>query len=88
MMLPTSYDYSTGLATDTLQRMSMSPSGREVDGELGYGRSWMDGKAWFGGNLFYRSRPGPYRQLARRSRRRGAAQPRLLGFRSGEEAGG
>jgi hypothetical protein len=58
MMLPTSYEYSTGLATDTLQRMSLSPSGREVDGELSYGRSWMDGRAWFGGNLFYRRDPG------------------------------
>ena len=38
--------------------MSLSPSGREVDGELSYGRSWMDGNAWFGGNLFYRRDPG------------------------------
>jgi hypothetical protein len=58
MMLPTSYDYVTGLATDTMQRMSLSPSGREVDGELSYGRSLLDGKAWFGGNLFYRRDPG------------------------------
>ena len=58
MMLPTSYDYVAGLATDTLQRMSLSPSGREVDGELSYGRSLLDGKAWFGGNLFYRRDPG------------------------------
>jgi hypothetical protein len=58
MMLPTSYDYSTGLATDTLQRMSMSPSGREIDGELSYGRSLLDGRGWFGGNLFYRRDPG------------------------------
>jgi hypothetical protein len=58
MMLPTSYDYSTGLATDTMTTMSLSPTGREVDGELSYGRSWLDGNAWFGGNLFYRRDPG------------------------------
>jgi hypothetical protein len=58
MMLPTSYDYSTGLATDTLTQMSLRPSGREIDGELSYGKSWLDGKAWFGGNLFYRRDPG------------------------------
>jgi hypothetical protein len=38
--------------------MSLSPTGREVDGELSYGRSWLDGNAWFGGNLFYRRDPG------------------------------
>jgi hypothetical protein len=58
MWLPTSYDYSTGLATDTLTTMSLSPSGREVDGELSYGRTWLDGNAWLGGNLFYRRDPG------------------------------
>ena len=60
MMLPTGYDYSTGTATSSLSRMSLSPSGREVDGELSYGRSWLDGNAWFGGNLFYRRDPGHF----------------------------
>jgi hypothetical protein len=58
MMLPTSYDYSTGLATDTLTRMSLRPSGREIDSELSYGSSLRGGNAWVGGNLFYRRDPG------------------------------
>jgi len=58
MMLPTSYDYSTETATDTLTHMSLRPSGREIDGELSYGASWLDGNAWLGGNLFYRRDPG------------------------------
>jgi hypothetical protein len=58
MMLPTSYDYSTGLATDTLTRMSLRPSGREIDGELSYGSTLLGGNAWVGGNLFYRRDPG------------------------------
>jgi hypothetical protein len=58
LMLPTSYDYSTLTATDTLSRMSLTPSGREVDGELSYGRTLLGGNAWFGGNLFYRRDPG------------------------------
>ena len=31
---------------------------REIDGELSYGRGLLDGKAWLGGNLFYRREPG------------------------------
>ena len=58
MMLPTSYDYSTGLVTDSLSRMSLQPSGREMDGELSYGSMLLDGNAWLGGNLFYRRDPG------------------------------
>ena len=58
MMLPTSYDYSTGTAIDSLTRMSLRPSGREIDSELSYGRTWLDGNAWLGGNLFYRRDPG------------------------------
>jgi len=37
LMLPTSYDYATGIATDSLTKMSLSPSGRELDqSELDY----------------------------------------------------
>ena len=58
MMLPTSYDYATLSATDTLTRMSLSPSGREVDAEVSYG-SWLIGNnGWLGANLFYRRQPG------------------------------
>jgi hypothetical protein len=58
MMLPTSYDYSTGLATETLTTMSLRPSGREVDSELSYGVTMLGDRAWLGTNLFYRRDPG------------------------------
>jgi hypothetical protein len=58
MMLPTSYDYTTDLATETLSTMSLRPSGRELDAELSYGATLIGGNAWFGGNLFVRRQPG------------------------------
>jgi hypothetical protein len=58
MLLPTAYDYSTETATSSLSRFSLSPSGREIDGELSYGTGLFDGNGWFGGNLFYRRQPG------------------------------
>lgn len=58
MMLPVSYDYSTGETTDSFTTMSLRPSGREVDGEFSYGSTMLDGNAWLGGNLFYRRDPG------------------------------
>src|SRR5258705_3087572 len=58
MLLPTSYDYATETATDSLSRFSLTPSGREVDAELSYGSSLLDGNAWLGGNLFVRRQPG------------------------------
>jgi len=57
-LLPTSYDYATGTATDTITRLSLSPSGRELDGELSYGLGLFDGKGWLGANAFYRRQPG------------------------------
>jgi hypothetical protein len=58
MWLPTSYDYATGTATSSLSTMSLRPNGRELDSELSYGSDLLDGKAWVGGNLFYRRQPG------------------------------
>jgi hypothetical protein len=58
MVLPTSYDYATGSAISSIGRMSMTPNGREVDAELSYGSTLLGGKAWLGGNLFYRRQPG------------------------------
>jgi hypothetical protein len=58
MMLPTSYDYFSQTATDSFRTMSLTPSGREVDGEVSYGSNLLDGNAWLGGNLFYRRDPG------------------------------
>ena len=56
--LPTSYDYATETATSAISRMSLTPKGRELDGELSYGSSLLGGNAWLGGNLFYRRDPG------------------------------
>lgn len=58
MMLPTSWNYVTTTADETLASMSMSPSGREVDGELSYESSLFDGSGWLSGNLYLRSDPG------------------------------
>jgi hypothetical protein len=58
MWLPTGYDYETGMATDSFSRMSLSPSGREVDAELSYGSSLFGSRGRLGGNLFYRRDPG------------------------------
>jgi hypothetical protein len=58
MMLPTAYDYASQTATDSLSRMSLTPSGREIDAELSYGSTLLEGNAWLGGNLFYRRQPG------------------------------
>jgi hypothetical protein len=58
MRLPTSWDYVTETATDSLARMSLTPSGREMDGELSYGSRLLRGRAWMGANLFYRRQPG------------------------------
>ena len=58
MLLPTSYDYATETATDTIARMSLTPNGRELDTELSYGSDLLGGKGWIGGNLFYRRQPG------------------------------
>jgi hypothetical protein len=77
MMLPTSYDYSTGTATDTLSRLSLTPSGREVDAELSYGASLLNGNAWLGANLFYRRQPG---HIASLPDDKGAAIRFSLGF--------
>ena len=55
-MLPTAYDYATGLTTNGVQRLSLSPTGREIDAELNYGTRL--GAGWIGGNLFARRHPG------------------------------
>jgi hypothetical protein len=77
MMLPTSYDYATLTASDSLTRMSLTPSGRELDAELSYGSSLLGGNAWIGGNLFYRRQPGHIATMADDS---GAAIRFSLGF--------
>jgi len=58
LWLPTSFDYETMTATSSWERYSMSPSGREIDGEFSYATSLLDGNAWLSGNLFLRKDPG------------------------------
>jgi len=77
MLLPTAYNYSTGLATNSWSVMSLKPNGREVDGELSYGSSLLGGNAWLGGNLFYRNQPG---HIADAAPDAGAAVRFTLGF--------
>jgi hypothetical protein len=77
MWLPAAYDYVTGVATNSFTTMSLSPSGRELDGELSYGRSLLGGSGWIGGNLFYRRQPG---HIAAADDDKGAALRFTLGF--------
>lgn len=76
-LLPTGYDYSTQSATSSLERFSLSPTGREIDGELSYGRSVVGNAGWFGGNLFVRRQPG---HVASAPNDVGAAMHFTLGF--------
>jgi hypothetical protein len=56
MLLPTGYDYATGVATSSIQQLGFSPSGREIDAELSYSTSL--GRGWLGANIFARRQPG------------------------------
>ena len=76
-MLPTAYDYSTLTATSTLSYLSLTPSGRELDGELSYGSRVLGDNGWFGGNLFLRRQPG---HIAAADTDYGAAIRFSLGF--------
>jgi hypothetical protein len=77
MLLPTAYDYTTGLATSSYSTMSLRPNGREMDAELSYGSALLRGNAWLGGNLFYRNQPG---HIADAAPDTGAAVRFTLGF--------
>jgi hypothetical protein len=77
MMLPTSYDYATGTATNGLTRLSMRPSGREIDAELSYGTPVASRSGWLGANLFVRRQPG---HIAAADNDYGAAFRFTLGF--------
>ena len=77
MILPTSYDYATLSVTNSLSRLSLSPSGREIDAELSYGSTVLGDAGWIGGNLFMRRQPG---HIARGDDDYGAAIRFTLGF--------
>ncbi len=62
LALPVAYSYETLTATSSIQRLSLSPRGRELDAEL----AWR-GAIWGGAgsaSLFYRKDPGHYSGLA------------------------
>ena len=75
MLLPTSYDYATGSAGESVSRYSLTPSGREIDAEFGY--STTIGRGWMGANLFARRQPG---HIAREPTDLGAAMRYSLEF--------
>jgi len=75
MVLPTSYDYATASETSTLEQLSFTPSGREIDGELSYSTQW--GRGWLGANLYARRQPG---HIASADPDLGAAIRYSLGF--------
>jgi len=75
MMLPTGYDYATETETRTLERLSFTPSGREVDAELSYSTGL--GRGWLGANLYARRQPG---HIATADPDMGAAIRYSLGF--------
>lgn len=77
MWLPTSWDYATETATNSLRGMSLRPAGRETDAELSYGSGLLGGTGWVGGNLFYRRQPG---HIAESKDDVGAAIRFTLGF--------
>lgn len=56
LRLPTAWDYATLSAVSTVQRMNLSPSGREIDAELGWTGPLGGGTA--GATLFWRRQPG------------------------------
>jgi hypothetical protein len=56
LKLPTAYDYETGAATWTRERLSLTPRGRQIDAEAVYARPLAGG--WVTGNLFYRRESG------------------------------
>ena len=61
LLLPVAYSYETLAATDTIRRINLAPTGREISREL----AWRGGFA--GGSLnasaYWRSDPGNYAQL-------------------------
>ena len=58
LLLPTAWSFDTMSPTVQQTRFGLTPSGRELDAELGYSRRLQGGKAWLGTNLFARRQPG------------------------------
>jgi hypothetical protein len=75
MLLPTGYDYATGVVTSSVEQLSFRPSGREIDAELSYSTDL--GRGWLGANIFARRQPG---HVANADPDLGAAIRYSLGF--------
>ena len=73
--LPTAWDYDSLRAVNTVQRMNLAPSGRELAAELGWSGPLGAGTA--GATLFWRRDPGHVRGLPAE---RGAALRWSVGF--------
>ena len=62
LLLPSSWNYYSELSTNSLQRFSLTPSGRELDAEASY--SMPIPRGWMSLNLFGRANPGHARHAA------------------------
>tara|TARA_R110000782_G_scaffold167129_5_gene259161 strand:- start:13446 stop:15692 length:2247 start_codon:yes stop_codon:yes gene_type:complete len=74
-LLPVTQDYATGQSTWQLQRINLSPSGREIDAEISYARSMASG--WLSLNGYMRRQPG---HIARASNDIGGAIRFTVGY--------
>jgi hypothetical protein len=62
LRLPSSYDYTTGQVGHERHRLSLAPSGREIDLEAAYTVRVLGG--FLGTSLFYRVDPGHVEAMA------------------------
>ena len=56
LTLPTGYDYATLLPTFGTSTLSLTPQGREIDGELAWRGQFLGGEA--AASVYYRTDPG------------------------------
>lgn len=73
--VPVSYDYLTGTTGIESRRMSLTPTGREIDVEASYGLPMAGG--WIDANLYWRRDPG---HIASAPNDKGVALRYSLGF--------
>ncbi|WP_114521676.1 S8 family peptidase [Altererythrobacter sp. ZODW24] len=59
--LPVSYDYATESAQFGISRLSLTPQGREMMGEIAWRGPWLGGQA--AASIYYRKDPGHYASL-------------------------
>lgn len=61
VLLASDYDYASGVIAHSLQRINLTPEGREIAAEARYGISLAGG--WMDANLFWRRDPGHFAEL-------------------------